>query len=166
MTGVQTCALPIYLVVTATQHTSFGNGGKNPLIIYGAGLKGPQGSVRHYYPEYLFTDNTLGRAACFFEVTDFVREQGYGTYTGVNIPCTPMGGDRSGSDYFGAWKLIVVEKDAELPVRMIRLMLGGTSVAKSAAAKATISGNGLSIASNPTGEVLASMDGTDIDDHQ
>ncbi|MCI8452738.1 MAG: hypothetical protein HFJ74_09690 [Eggerthellaceae bacterium] len=155
-----------YLVVTATQHTSFGNGGKNPLIIYGAGLKGPQGSVRHYYPEYLFTDNTLGRAACFFEVTDFVREQGYGTYTGVNIPCTPMGGDRSGSDYFGAWKLIVVEKDAELPVRMIRLMLGGTSVAKSAAAKATISGNGLSIASNPTGEVLASMDGTDIDDHQ
>ncbi len=160
-----------YLVFTATQHGNFftSNGGSAngyPLSLYGAGLKGPKGAIQHYYPQYLFIDSNHQRTSCFFDVTSFVKTQGYGTYTGLNIPCTPMGADLSGSDYFGAWKLIVVEKDASLPVRMVRLMLGGTAVTSAAAARAVISGNGLSIASNPTGEVLASLDGTDLDSNQ
>ncbi len=159
-----------YLVVAATQHASFRSGasGANyPLSNYGVGIKGPAGAIRHYYPQYLFIDNpNFARVSCFFDVTDFVKNQGYGTYTGINIPSTPMGDDKSGSDYFGAWKLIVVERDAGLPVRMVRLMLGGTSVVRGGAASAVISGNGLSIASNPTGEVVVSMDGTDIDSNQ
>ncbi len=160
-----------YLVVTATQHSNFftshkGSAAGYPLSLYGAGLKGPGGAVRHYYPDNVFIDSNQQRASCFFDVTSFVKEQGYGRYTGINVPCTPMGADKSGSDYFGAWKIIVVEKDASLPVRMVRLMLGGTAVINGSPAKAVISGDGLSIAPNPTGEVLASMDGTDIDSNQ
>lgn len=162
-----------YLIVTASQHGSYfvsdkGSGAKYPLSKFGFGLKGPQGAVVHYYPDRIFVDTagtTHARASCFFDVTSFVKKQGYGSYTAVNIPFTAMSDFSAsyGSDYFGAWKLVLVEKDAAAPVRMVRLMLGGTSVSNTTPASATISGDGLSIAPNPTGEVLASLDGTDMD---
>ena len=160
-----------YLVVAATQYDNTAAGKVYPLSSYGFGFKGAKGGLRHFYPEYLFLDIASGtscRVSCFFDVTDFVREEGYGTYTAVNIPFSSMSAFSGtyGSDYFGGWKLIVIEKDAELPTRMVRLMLGGTSVSSTAPAKATISGDGLSIAANPTGEILASLDGTDLDSNQ
>lgn len=157
-----------YLVCTATQYDSTAAGKVYPLSAYGFGFKGASGGLRHFYPDNLFIDSNHNRVACFFDVTSFVKEEGYGTYTAVNIPFSSMTAFSSSyiSDYFGAWKLIVVERDASVPVRMVRLMLGGTSVANGSPARATISGDGLSIASNPTGEVLASMDGTDIDSDQ
>lgn len=157
-----------YLIVAATQCDNTAAGKTYPISAFGFGFKGASGGLRHFYPENVFIDNTHNRASCFFDVTDFVKREGYGTYTAVGIPFTAMGSYSSGyvSDYFGAWKLVLVEKDADLPVRMVRLMLGGTSVTEVLPAKAVISGDGLSIAPDPTGEVLASMDGTDIDSDQ
>lgn len=159
-----------FLVVTATQTTKLITDGVSPMSTYGAvTLKGPQGGMIRCWPEYIFSDNFHQRTSTFFEVTDFVKEQGYGLYTGVNIPCTPMvATGPAGSDYFGAWKLIVVEENADVPVRMLRMRLGGTTVSTATDATVTISGEGLSVAGNasnkPTGELLVSMDGSDYMD--
>lgn len=156
-----------FVVFAATQGAGFQNNpAAAPLSRDGVSLKGPKGDILHFYPQTIYYDaNNGGRASCFFDVTDFVKEQGYGTYSGINIPATLMSSTATGSDYFGAWKLIVVEENAALPTRMLRLMLGGAEVSPGVATEVEISGDGLSVAPNTTGEFLFSVDGSDFGDN-
>lgn len=141
----------------------------NPLANFGVCLRGPRGTINRYFPTRVYHDN-ITRNATFFDVTSFVQSQGYGTYTGINIPYSRQGetgnfeAAETGIDLFGAWKLIVIEEVPSLPVRMLRLRLGGTSVESTSPASVEVSGPGLYVAPSPTGECLVSMAGTDPSD--
>lgn len=165
-TNGNTRIVKAFLVVTATQTTSIINAENSPMGTYGAAtLKGPQGGMIRCWPSHIFYDSGHQRTSTFFEVTDFAKEQGYGLYTGINIPVTPMtAAPLSGADYFGAWKLIVIEENTDLSVRMLRMRLGGTTVSTATKTEVTISGEGLSVAEHATGELIVSMDGSDYMD--
>ncbi|WP_276519105.1 hypothetical protein [Adlercreutzia muris] len=156
-----------YLLVTASQRNVGNVAAKAPMSHYGVCLKGPKGTIERYYPEIVYQDGAGQRASCYFDVTDFVKEQGYGTYTGINVPFSDINGTAQaavGSDCFGGWKLIVIEENPDLEsTRMVRLKLGGTAVNPKNKPEVVISGDGLMVAPNPTGELLVSMDGTDLD---
>lgn len=128
------------------------------------------------YPQVVYRDNGTAanagaktRTSYFFDVTDIVQSQkdgGYGWYTVLNIPMTSMvdtNDANTGTDYFGSWRLVVIEEDTTLRPRMLRLKLGGTAVQSTDPAEVEISGEGLSVAPSPTGQLIASMDGTDCD---
>ncbi|WP_302962820.1 hypothetical protein [uncultured Adlercreutzia sp.] len=167
-----------YLVIACTQSADFVSTA-SPLAQYGVSFVAPdEDTVYRMYPEVVYRDNgasdngAKARYSCFFDVTDIVTSQknrGYGWYTVLNIPMTSMSGgtDRNkadvGTDYFGSWRLVVVEEETTLPPRMLRLKLGGVAVQNGGAANVEISGEGLSVAPNPTGQLIASMDGTDCD---
>ena len=150
-----------YLVVAASHYKALISAA-SPLSTNGVTLKGPRGGMIRLWPEYLFNEGDT-RTSAFFDVTDFVKEQAYGIYTGINIPFTARDSTVSG-DYFGAWKLIVIEENPAVPVRMLRLLLGGTGVVDGATTQVEISGEGLSVADKPTGELVMSMDGSDYMD--
>lgn len=149
------------------------NAQTNPLSKYGVSLKGPRGGLNRFFPNRIYVStqpntSTGGRQVCFFDVTSFVQQQGYGMYTGVNIPfsnrtfyseCTP-----GETDLVGAWKLIVIEEAPSLPIRKLQLKLGGAPVNKSTLLTASIGGNGLYVVGNATGETLASLDASDPDE--
>ena len=168
--GENTKVVKAYLLVCATQTSDSINSKASFLSQYGMCLKGPKGTINRYYPSKVYCDNGNTRTSCYFDVTDFVKAQGYGTYAGINIPYTNMtaGTWGTGTDLFGAWKLIVVEEDPALPLRMMKLKLGGESVVNGATTTVTIQGNGLVIKGGgkvkPSGELLVSMDGYDIGD--
>ncbi len=156
-----------YLVVAATHNydTTGGNPtlGKTPLSHYGFCFMGPKGDINRYFPEVIYHDTETNRASCFFDVTDFVKSQGYGWYSAINIPSgTRDGAVAAGGDYFASWKLIVVEENENLRPRMLRMLLGGTTLTKGNDAVVKIDGVGLSVAQDPTGEIMAAMDGSDI----
>lgn len=160
-----------YLVVTTTINPERISGKTAPLAKYGFFFKGPQGNIKHYYPNKIYYDQTSQRNACYLDVTDFVKKEGYGNYTAINIPYANMAASTwsVGSDLFGAWKLVVVEEDATLPLRMVCLKLGGTSVISGQSTNAEISGDGLVVKggteTKPSGELLFSMDGYDMVDN-
>lgn len=157
-----------YLVVTATQTVDSITGQTAALEQYGFFFKGPKGTINRYYPSVVYHDSVKCRASSYFDVTDFVKSEGYGTYAGVNIPYTNMNAGvwNVGSDLFGAWKLIVIEENADLPLRMVNMKLGGTSVQSSSPTNVNIQGDGLVVKQKPTGELLFSMDGYDIGDSE
>lgn len=156
-----------YLVVAATHnYATTGTdptAGNTPLSNYGFCFMGPSGAINRYYPEVIYLDGEHNRAACFFDVTEFVKGEGYGWYSAINIPSgTRDGAVKAAGDYFGSWKLIVVEENEKLRPRMLRMLLGGTSLTKGHDATVKIDGVGLSVAKEPTGEIMAAMDGSDI----
>ena len=169
-----------FLVVTVTCRLDGRemNRQTNPLSKYGVSLKGPRGALSRFFPNRIYVSTqkngstgateTGGRQVCFFDVTSFVQQQGYGTYTGVNIPfsCrTKYSESTPGSpDLVGSWKLIVIEESSSLPIRKLQLKLGGAPVNASTVLTAAIGGNGLFVAKNATGETLASLDAADPDE--
>lgn len=141
---------------------------QSPLSLYGVSLKGPKGDINRYFPDLVYGDrtgNVTERQSMVVDITDFVKEQGWGTYAGINIPYCQRQSPNIGTDFFAAWKIIVIEEDPSLPTRMIRLKMGGTTVSQGAPATVDISGDGLYVANEegegPTGENLVSMDGCD-----
>lgn len=165
-----------YLVIAATAAPA-AQVTTTPLSSYGVTFMGPnEDKLYRLYPQVVYRDNGTAanagartRTSCFFDVTDIVQSQkdgGYGWYTVLNIPMTSMVDSNeanTGTDYFGSWRLVVIEEDTTLRPRMLRLKLGGTAVQSTDPAEVEISGEGLSVASNPTGQLIASMDGTDCD---
>lgn len=159
-----------YLVIACTQAVGF-KGALTPLSKYGVSFIAPNADkVYRLYPEVVYRDGaTSQRYSCFFDVTDIVTKQsngGYGWYSVLNIPCTTMTNDNTtntGTDFFASWRLAVVEENADLDPRMLRLKMGGVPVAPGGDAKVSIEGDGLSVKANPTGQLIASMDGTDCD---
>jgi uncharacterized repeat protein (TIGR01451 family)/fimbrial isopeptide formation D2 family protein len=157
-----------YLVVALTQYGGSVTSKTAPLGQYGFYMVGPKGEYRHFYPSTIYQDNVNTRVSAYFDVTAWVRGQGYGTYTAVNLPYTAMNGNTAADwnnfvDCFASWKLIIVEEDTNLPLRMVKLQLGGISVSPATPANVKIEGDGLVIKDNPTGELIFSLDGQDPD---
>ena len=155
-----------YLMVAASQQVAMSaSASANPLSHYGVSFMGPSGTVNRYFPDVVYTDDAQQRASCFFDVTDFVKREGYGWYTAINIPSATRDVNNSyGGDYFGSWKLIVVEENIAVAPRMLRLKLGGTTVKTGGEATVSISGEGLSVVGDPAGELVIAMDGSDFGD--
>ncbi len=155
-----------YLVVAASQNVAMANSASVcPLAHYGVSFMGPSGVVSRYFPEVVYTDDSQQRASCFFDVTDLVKREGYGWYTAINIPAAARDESNSyGGDYFGSWKLVVVEENTAVAPRMLRLKLGGTTVKNGGDCSVSISGEGLSVVGDPAGELVIAMDGSDFGD--
>lgn len=64
------------------------------------------------------------RAVIITDVTDFVRQEGYGTYYGYDIPTKGQSSSNSG-DNTGGWKLIVIEEDPTMQKNRIGSILIG-----------------------------------------
>ncbi len=90
---------------------------------------------RHFIrPEYAINDwrvvgNNPGMKSLFCmatDVTEIVKNTGYGNYAVCNIPFFNYGdgGDRGGGESPGSWQLIVVEEDDSFPVRAVKLDMG------------------------------------------
>lgn len=155
-----------YLVIAATQPT-ITSSNFSYLEEYGVYFQGPKKEIKKYFPSKVFYDDVSYRASFYVDVTDFVKQQGYGVYSCINIPYTRMTAkdtDRTKVDLFGSWKLVVIEEDTDLPIRMINLKLGGTSVTSASPANVSIQADGLVVKPDPTGELIFSMDGYDIGD--
>lgn len=129
---------------------------------YGVFFAGPKGKVNHYYPDDIFIENGGARSSFYVDVTDFVKEQGYGEYIGINIPYGNTYGTASG-DKFAAWKLLVVESSSQLDTRITKYMLGGSSVTGGRTADVVIDTEGLTVKNEPTGEIVVSFSGYDMD---
>ncbi len=59
----------------------------------------------------------------WIDVTDFIKQNGYGWYYGCNIP---YGEDYN--DMFSSWKLIVIEENTNIPVRKLAFSIGNKHV--------------------------------------
>lgn len=159
------------VAVGVTPNTRAAKPAQSPLSVYGVSIKGPKGDINRYFPSLVYGDrtgNVTERQSMVVDITDFVKEQGWGTYAGINIPYCQRQTPNIGTDFFAAWKIIVIEEDSSLPTRMIRLRMGGTTVSKGTPTTVDISGDGLYVANEngegPTGENLVSMDGCDAYD--
>ncbi len=94
------------------------------------------GAYESVYPKHACIDYRTGNIETLLcmsaDVTDIVKESGYGTYGVANIPFwyqtddTPEG-KTAGTNY-GGWNLIIVEESAENPVRKVDFNIGSTYV--------------------------------------
>ncbi len=86
------------------------------------------------FPQYAINDwrvvgNNPGMRSMFCmaaDVTDYVKNTGYGQYAVCNIPYFHWGddGDWGGGEAPGSWQMIVVEEDDSFPVRAVKLDMG------------------------------------------
>lgn len=78
--------------------------------------------------------NNRLRSVIITDVTEFVRQEGYGTYYGYDIPSTGTG---TIGDFTGHWKLIVVEEDPTMQKNRIGSILIGNINSSNRAGGAT-----------------------------
>lgn len=101
----------------------------DPVYFYLPGQASPQ----MIYPEHACTDTRYGIDSylCLSaDVTDIVRNAGYGTYGVANIPYWYQtngteAGQTAGATA-GGWQLVIVEESADNPVRAIKIDIGST----------------------------------------
>lgn len=122
---------------------------------YGSEVENPNGDVM------VFPSSSRIVAATVTDVTEFVKEQGYGTYIGINNPYYPT--NSTGRDQVGSWKLIVLEEDESLDVRKISLIIGAADISKEQNVKVEDPGIEFRNDDLLSGEVLISTVGGDPD---
>lgn len=117
--------------------------------------------------EYYCFDTTYSsgneRRAGYIDVTDFVKKNGYGWYYVCNIPYSTDGASWN-SDQFAGWKLIVIEENYNVPMRMLKLKLGSQNVLGAGESSSiSISGEGIKTTrtTDVTGQFLFGMAGAD-----
>lgn len=117
--------------------------------------------------EYYCFDKTYSsgneRRAGYIDVTDFVQKNGYGWYYVCNIPYS-IDGTSLTSDQFAGWKLIVIEENYNVPMRMLKLKLGSQNVLGAGESSSiSISGQGIKTTrtTDVTGQFLFGMAGAD-----
>ena len=94
----------------------------------------PSGGRYSISPEYAINDwrvvgGNPGMRSMFCmatDVTEIVKNSGYGEYAVCNIPYFHWGddGDWGGGEAPGSWQMIVVEEDDSFPVRAVKLDMG------------------------------------------
>lgn len=117
--------------------------------------------------EYYCFDTTYSsgneRRSGYLDVTDFVKKNGYGWYYVCNIPYCTDGADWN-SDQFAGWKLVVIEENYNVPMRMLKLKLGSKNIMSTGSnASITIEGDGIKTSriNEITGQFLFGMAGAD-----
>lgn len=174
-----------YLVVSATtglltrQTNSYGTDTQyelprypNLLNTYPMTLIGPKGDS--ITPQLtLYQDEAGLRTSGYVDVTEFIKEQGYGEYIGKDIPyldirpiLNELGqGVGVGEDKFASWKLIVIEENEKNDIKSINLKLGGMQTKGTTQDKINVQINrpGVTIKKdNPKGQLLISVEGTEV----
>lgn len=101
------------------------------------------------------------RRVGYIDITQFIKENGYGWYYVCNVPYDKTN-HKSGVDVFADWKIIVIEENPNIPIRLLSLSIGCVAASKNGTAM-TINGEGIQTASdgNITGQLLYSIAGAD-----
>lgn len=123
--------------------------------------------VEDYFFDTTYSSGNERRSGVI-DVTDFVKQNGYGWYYVCNIPYNTDGASWT-SDQFAGWKLIVIEENYSLPMRMVKLKLGAQNVlGEGQVSSITINGEGIRTAriNDVTGQFLFGMAGADPGDTQ
>ena len=117
--------------------------------------------------EYYCFDTTYSsgneRRAGYLDVTEFVKKNGYGWYYVCNIPYSTEGASWN-SDQFAGWKLIVIEENYEVPMRMLKLKIGSQNIMGAQQTSSIyVYGEGIRTAriNDVTGQFLFGMAGAD-----
>ncbi|NGT88228.1 leucine-rich repeat domain-containing protein [Clostridium perfringens] len=131
-------------------------------------LKGPNGGtikgsgeINGEHKIYRSSSNLV--ASVVTDVTEFVKQQGYGTYYGIDVPYYPK--NSSAYDMVGGWKLIVIEESNDFSLRKVSIKLGSANISKEDGTNVVIEGNGVNFKKDDTisGELLVSSVGGDPD---
>lgn len=99
------------------------------------------------------------------DVTNFVKENGYGWYYVCNIPYNYTAENVSTPvDHFADWKLVVIEENRIIPVRMLKLSIGCKNIASEGdSASIILKGEGIRTSKkNVTGQILFGVAGGDM----
>ena len=118
--------------------------------------------VEHYCFDTTYSSGNERRAG-YIDVTDFVKKNGYGWYYVCNIPYN-MEYTTIGSDQFAGWKLIVVEENFDIPMRMLKLKIGSQNIiGQKQTSMISVSGEGIKTTrtGDVTGQFLFGMSGAD-----
>lgn len=122
----------------------------------------------HYYNYTEFFSQGNERRMGWIDCTDFIKQNGYGWYYCCNIPYNTDGASWN-SDQFAGWKLIVIEENYDLPMRMLKLKIGCQNImGEGESASIVVNGGGIRTAriNDVTGQFLFGMAGADPGDIQ
>ena len=148
-----------YLVVTMTSSESYKTVVENhDITLLYAGEQ--NNSIKAGFKSKLEVAYSSNRceAVGWTDVTNFVKENGYGWYYGVNIPFIKMNGDD-----FSSWKLVVIEKNPNVDIRKMVLNLGFNYLDGQRSVVMEASGTNITSKKNDivTGQLLFSATNTD-----
>lgn len=132
---------------------------------YPVTIVGPKSMEEKTITHYNFTTNNFRRSG-WVDVTDFVQQNGYGWYYVCNVPFDEAN-IHAGADAFAGWKLIVIEENPDIPVRMLSLALGCVQQSTEGITM-TINGDGIQTSQNGVvnGQLLYSIAGADPGPYQ
>ena len=138
-----------YLVASMTTGKSASVGDYPITLLYaGEDNKIIKAGVKSKF-EYIYYPNEVD-AVGWIDVTNFIKENGYGWYYGVNIPFIKHGGDD-----FSSWKLVVIEKNSNTPIRKLVLNFGNKQI--SGGQSATLAASGTNITSKKSDKVTGQL---------
>lgn len=147
------------------QEADVQTGSENVLSDYAMTLKGPKGgSIKPKVNKVFVSDRSINSVGVTYtDVTDFVKQQGFGKYEGWDIPYVTKGKNHYGDDY-AAWRLIVICEDPNLPIRMLRMKIGsGSTTGKTITLKLEGDGFVTKSSGNVTGQIIIAGGGGDPD---
>lgn len=128
-------------------------------------LKGPKGNtIKPSVNKVFVSDRSINRVGVTYtDVTNFVKQQGFGKYEGWDLPYVTKGKNHYGDDY-AAWRLIVICEDNNLPIRMLRMKMGsGSTTGKTITLKLDGDGFVTKSSGNVTGQIIIGGGGGDPD---
>ena len=154
--GTESKIVKAYLVLNMSTITYKTSIYQYPIrLIYAGEDKVPQNGIETtmdvlYYASHPDNDHNAG----IVDVTDFVKENGYGWYYCCNIPTETIMHDAC-----AGWKLILIEENEKLPVRMMKLMAGNKFCSSTDRIRIDISGKNVTSkkSGNVTGQFFYSM---------
>ncbi len=126
-------------------------------------LIGPNGKYIETKIENVRECTGTDRYAGFMDVTEFVKDQGYGWYYCCNVPYLWTG--NFNVDQYAAWKLIVIEESSDIPIRALTLKLGLQQSSADPGTSIEINSKDIKTKSEGevTGQILYSLEGADTD---
>lgn len=97
----------------------------NDIVILGpAGQKMTVGTECLIYKDTSADDLQVGgnRFTGYTDITDFVKDNGYGTYYVADIPFDNWSGEKG--DTFCSWNIVVIEENDDIDIRALKLRMG------------------------------------------
>lgn len=127
-------------------------------VVYGGEDGVPKASKEVYIETFYDKDIEVvgGNELGYVDITDWFIENGYGWYYVCNIPYIRT------ADMSADWKIVVIEENEKLPVRMLRLQFGSAST-KSSYKYLVLDGDGIVTKKNGnvTGQLLYNLSNGD-----
>lgn len=154
-----------YLVISQKNNASGVNKSGYHLENCPITLVGPNNGYIETKMEHIENNKTTltNRYVGYMDITNFVKEQGYGWYYCCNIPY--QANSAVTDDQYASWRLIIIEENKDLPLRALSLKIGTAGLAGGNSLSVEINKAGIKgLAENSiTGQLLYSVDGADLD---